>query len=201
MSVERVVRKDGSVVWRVRWRQGGRNRSKVLGAQARRRGLRRRDHAAQANRRARSTGCRQGAAGARRRGTRRVAPAAPRGQKRIPEIIRQSDPPARPAPAGPPRRNQEVVAVRSATLEPVRLIGSRQPDLAVRARRGAPEQLKGTRVALDAHDLAAGDVPEPGVRLYARPVRGHDESLPFARSASAKNRSFASRNSARTSAA
>ena len=31
MSVERVKRKDGSVVWRVRWRQGGRNRSKVLG--------------------------------------------------------------------------------------------------------------------------------------------------------------------------
>lgn len=31
MSVERLVRKDGSVVWRVRWRQGGRNRSKVLG--------------------------------------------------------------------------------------------------------------------------------------------------------------------------
>ena len=31
MSVERVERKDGSVVWRVRWRQGGRNRSKVLG--------------------------------------------------------------------------------------------------------------------------------------------------------------------------
>jgi integrase len=31
MSVERVDRKNGSVVWRVRWRQGGRNRSKVLG--------------------------------------------------------------------------------------------------------------------------------------------------------------------------
>jgi integrase len=31
VSVERVVRKDGTVVWRVRWRQGGRNRSKVLG--------------------------------------------------------------------------------------------------------------------------------------------------------------------------
>lgn len=31
MSVERVERKDGRVVWRVRWRQGGRNRSKVLG--------------------------------------------------------------------------------------------------------------------------------------------------------------------------
>jgi hypothetical protein len=31
VSVERVARKDGSVVWRVRWRQGGRNRSKVLG--------------------------------------------------------------------------------------------------------------------------------------------------------------------------
>lgn len=31
MSLERVERKDGSVVWRVRWRQGGRNRSKVLG--------------------------------------------------------------------------------------------------------------------------------------------------------------------------
>jgi hypothetical protein len=31
MSVERVERRDGSVVWRVRWRQGGRNRSKVLG--------------------------------------------------------------------------------------------------------------------------------------------------------------------------
>src|SRR5687768_15399720 len=31
MSVERVARKDGSVVWRVRWRQAGQNRSKVLG--------------------------------------------------------------------------------------------------------------------------------------------------------------------------
>ena len=31
MSVERVERSDGSVVWRVRWRQGGRNRAKVLG--------------------------------------------------------------------------------------------------------------------------------------------------------------------------
>jgi site-specific DNA-methyltransferase (adenine-specific) len=31
MSVERVERKDGTVVWRVHWRQGGRNRSKVLG--------------------------------------------------------------------------------------------------------------------------------------------------------------------------
>jgi integrase len=31
MSVERVERKDGSVVWRVRWRQSGQNRSKVLG--------------------------------------------------------------------------------------------------------------------------------------------------------------------------
>jgi hypothetical protein len=31
MSVERVECKDGSVVWRVRWRQGGRNRSKALG--------------------------------------------------------------------------------------------------------------------------------------------------------------------------
>ena len=31
MSVERVERRDGTVVWRVRWRQGGRNRSKVLG--------------------------------------------------------------------------------------------------------------------------------------------------------------------------
>ena len=31
MSVERVEREDGTVVWRVRWRQGGRNRSKVLG--------------------------------------------------------------------------------------------------------------------------------------------------------------------------
>lgn len=31
MSVERVVRRDGSVVWPVRWRQGPRNRSKVLG--------------------------------------------------------------------------------------------------------------------------------------------------------------------------
>lgn len=31
MSVERVERKDGTVVWRVRWRHGGRNRSKVLG--------------------------------------------------------------------------------------------------------------------------------------------------------------------------
>ncbi len=42
MSVERIERKDGSVVWRVRWRQAGQNRSKVLGPQARRRGLRRR---------------------------------------------------------------------------------------------------------------------------------------------------------------
>lgn len=31
MSIERVARKDGSVVWRVRWRQAGQNRSKVLG--------------------------------------------------------------------------------------------------------------------------------------------------------------------------
>lgn len=31
MSVDRVQRRDGSVVWRVRWRQSGRNRSKVLG--------------------------------------------------------------------------------------------------------------------------------------------------------------------------
>ena len=31
MSVERVVRGDGSVVWRVRWRQAGQNRAKVLG--------------------------------------------------------------------------------------------------------------------------------------------------------------------------
>ena len=31
VSVERVERKDGTVVWRVRWRQGRRNRSKVLG--------------------------------------------------------------------------------------------------------------------------------------------------------------------------
>jgi len=31
VSVERVTRNDGSVVWRVRWRQGERNRSKVLG--------------------------------------------------------------------------------------------------------------------------------------------------------------------------
>lgn len=31
MSVERLERKDGSVVWRVRWRQGGHNRSKVGG--------------------------------------------------------------------------------------------------------------------------------------------------------------------------
>ena len=31
MSVERVELKNGTVVWRVRWRQGGRNRSKVLG--------------------------------------------------------------------------------------------------------------------------------------------------------------------------
>src|SRR3954447_10517339 len=31
MSVERVERKDGTIVWRARWRQGGRNRSKVLG--------------------------------------------------------------------------------------------------------------------------------------------------------------------------
>ena len=30
MSVERVQRANG-VVWRVRWRQGGRNRSRVLG--------------------------------------------------------------------------------------------------------------------------------------------------------------------------
>ncbi|HEX2397059.1 MAG TPA: tyrosine-type recombinase/integrase [Solirubrobacteraceae bacterium] len=31
MSVERVKRKSGEVVWRVRWRQGGRNRARVLG--------------------------------------------------------------------------------------------------------------------------------------------------------------------------
>ena len=31
MSVERVQRQDGSVVWRVRWRQGGATRAKVLG--------------------------------------------------------------------------------------------------------------------------------------------------------------------------
>src|SRR5947209_20033861 len=31
MSIERVERKDGSVVWRVRRRQAGQNRSKVLG--------------------------------------------------------------------------------------------------------------------------------------------------------------------------
>lgn len=31
MSIERVERGDGAVVWRVRWRQAGRNRSKVLG--------------------------------------------------------------------------------------------------------------------------------------------------------------------------
>lgn len=31
MSVERVERGDGTVVWRVRWRQAGSNRSKVLG--------------------------------------------------------------------------------------------------------------------------------------------------------------------------
>jgi hypothetical protein len=30
MSIERGERKDGEVVWRVRWRQAGRNRSKVL---------------------------------------------------------------------------------------------------------------------------------------------------------------------------
>src|SRR3954451_3618153 len=31
MSIEGVERKDGSVVWRVRWRQAGQNRSRVLG--------------------------------------------------------------------------------------------------------------------------------------------------------------------------
>jgi len=31
VSVERVVRSNGEVVWRVRWREGQRNRSKVLG--------------------------------------------------------------------------------------------------------------------------------------------------------------------------
>jgi integrase len=31
MSVERIERKDGTIVWRVRWRQAGQNRSKVLG--------------------------------------------------------------------------------------------------------------------------------------------------------------------------
>ncbi|MDP9416328.1 MAG: site-specific integrase [Actinomycetota bacterium] len=31
MSVERVVRSNGEVVWRVRWREGARNRSRVLG--------------------------------------------------------------------------------------------------------------------------------------------------------------------------
>jgi integrase len=32
MSVERIKRKGGEVVWRVRWREAGRNRSRVLGA-------------------------------------------------------------------------------------------------------------------------------------------------------------------------
>lgn len=31
MSIEWLERKDGSVVWKVRWRQAGQNRSKVLG--------------------------------------------------------------------------------------------------------------------------------------------------------------------------
>ncbi len=31
MSVERLLRSDGTVVWRVRWRRGDQNRSKVLG--------------------------------------------------------------------------------------------------------------------------------------------------------------------------
>jgi integrase len=31
MSIERIEREDGGVVWRVRWRQAGQNRSKVLG--------------------------------------------------------------------------------------------------------------------------------------------------------------------------
>lgn len=31
MSIERIERKDGAIVWRVRWRQAGQNRSKVLG--------------------------------------------------------------------------------------------------------------------------------------------------------------------------
>lgn len=31
MSIERIERKDGGVVWRVRWRQAGQNRSRVLG--------------------------------------------------------------------------------------------------------------------------------------------------------------------------
>lgn len=31
MSVERIERQDGTVVWRVRWRQAGQNRSKVIG--------------------------------------------------------------------------------------------------------------------------------------------------------------------------
>ena len=31
MSIERIERSDRSVVWRVRWRQAGQNRSKVLG--------------------------------------------------------------------------------------------------------------------------------------------------------------------------
>jgi hypothetical protein len=68
MSVERVVRKDGSVVWRVRWRQAGRNRSKVLGRKRDRRGFRRRVHAPQARGRSRATGRRQGATRGVRRG-------------------------------------------------------------------------------------------------------------------------------------
>jgi len=32
MSVERIKRQGGEVVWRVRWREGGRNRSQVLGS-------------------------------------------------------------------------------------------------------------------------------------------------------------------------
>ena len=62
MSVERVERKDGSVVWRVRRRQGGRNRSKVLGRKRDAEALRHRARAPQAYGRARAAGRRQGVA-------------------------------------------------------------------------------------------------------------------------------------------
>ena len=52
MSIERVERKDGSVVWRVRWRQARPQPLEGARAQARRRGLRRRARAPQAHRRA-----------------------------------------------------------------------------------------------------------------------------------------------------
>jgi hypothetical protein len=67
MSVERVERKDESVVWRVRWRQGGRNRSNALGRKRDAEAFDAEPRAPQAYGRARAAGPRQGAAGGLRR--------------------------------------------------------------------------------------------------------------------------------------